>query len=149
MKIKIMKNLIPICFLLFFALSGNAQVNNKTNFKELNQDQLNLALAQSLRTIKTGKTLTIIGGSVFIVGYIISYSGINGALTDNSDNLDKNLSRTIGGALLATGGGIVAIIGIPIWITSANRKDKIEIELVKFNPKGSASINGIGLKIRF
>jgi hypothetical protein len=40
-------------------------------------------------------------------------------------------------------------IGIPVWIVGATKKKNITLELVKFNPIGSASINGIGLNIRF
>ena len=46
--------------------------------------------------------------------------------------------------------GIITLgIAIPKLIIVSKRKNDIEIELVKFNPKGSASINGIGLTIRF
>jgi hypothetical protein len=46
--------------------------------------------------------------------------------------------------------GIVTVgLAIPTWVKGSNRKKEIEIELVKFNPPGTASINGIGLKIRF
>jgi hypothetical protein len=39
-----MKKIITICLLVFFTIAGNAQINNKTKIKELNQDQLNIAL---------------------------------------------------------------------------------------------------------
>ena len=46
--------------------------------------------------------------------------------------------------------GIVKVgLAIPTWIKVSNRKKEIELELVKFNFPGSASINGIGFKIRF
>jgi len=46
--------------------------------------------------------------------------------------------------------GLVSVgLAIPTWIRGSKRKKAIELELVKFNPPGSASINGIGLKIRF
>ena len=64
-----MKKIISICFLVFFAVTGNAQKHNKTNLNDLNQDQLNLALTKSLKTIKTGKILTGIGAGL---GFFLS-----------------------------------------------------------------------------
>jgi hypothetical protein len=139
-----MKKLISICLLVFFVVIGNAQVNYKMNLNELNQDQLNLALAKSLKSIKTGKTLTFIGAGIIIIGGTIELSSVPGG-----DDPEEVLNKVLGGSLILTCGVVVAAIGIPIWAIGSNRKHKIEIELVKFNPKGSASINGIGLKIRF
>jgi hypothetical protein len=46
------------------------------------------------------------------------------------------------------GGIIIEVFAIPTWIIGSNQKKEIELEMAKFNPPGSASINGIGLKIR-
>jgi hypothetical protein len=39
--------------------------------------------------------------------------------------------------------------GIPVWIVGGSKKKKIELELAKFKSPGSASINGVGIKVRF
>jgi hypothetical protein len=141
-----MKKLISICFLLFFVVIGNAQVNNKTSINELNQDQLNLALKHSSKTIKTGKILTFIGAGAVIVGVVI----VSTIPIEDIFKLDNSArTKAVTGEILFIGGCVSAVTGIPVWIVGANKKNKIELELVKFNPKGSASINGIGLKIYF
>ena len=112
----------------------------------MNQEQLNLALKHSSKTIKTGKILTFIGAGAVIVGVVIvSTIPIKDIL--KLDNKAK--TKAVTGEILFMGGCVPTVIGIPVWIVSANKKNKIELELVKFNPKGSASINGTGLKIYF
>ena len=140
-----MKRLISICLLLFFVVTGNGQVNDKPKLNELNQDQLNFALAKSKTTIKTDKIVTFIGLGVTSIGAAMLISEAGKLVTD--DNPSGNTASS--GLNVAIIGGVTTWIGIPVWIAGSNRKKKIEIELVKFNPKGSASINGIGLKIRF
>jgi hypothetical protein len=56
-----MKKLNAICFLVFFTITVPAQINNKTQFNELSQDQLNLALAKSIKTIKAAQIWTVVG----------------------------------------------------------------------------------------
>jgi hypothetical protein len=139
-----MKRLISICFVLFFVVTGNAQVNNKPKLNELNQDQLNLALTKSKKTKVSGIILTFAGLGVAIIGERIM---LDEATKWPGDDYNKTRDNT--GLSMLIIGGATMCIGIPCWIVGANKKEKIEIELVKFNPKGSASINGIGLKIRF
>ena len=70
--------------------------------------------------------------------------------TDGRSKNDIGPSPETARGLYFLGGGFLfELIGIPTVITESNRKTKIEIELAKFNTKGSASIDGIGLKIRF
>lgn len=148
-----MKKLIAFCFFVFFAIAGNAQWYynsfNVTNINELNQDQLNLALQKAERSIKTGKTLTFVGLGIGVVGAILYSSGLSGIVNDDISNLGSNTNKGVAGAYIMCGGFGMAGIGIPVWVSGARRKDDIEIALVKFKPQGSASINGIGLIIRF
>jgi hypothetical protein len=140
-----MKKLISICLLLFLVVCVNAQEKSKSKYSEFNQDQLNLALKQASKSIKTGKILTFVGAAAFTTGVIIFASGVEDALNSSSNSSAK----LGGGYALFLGGFVSTLIGIPVWIVGASKKNKIELELVKFNPKGSSSINGIGLKIRF
>ena len=140
-----MKRLISICLLLFFVVIGNGQVNDKPKLNELNQDQLNFALAKSKKTIKAGKIVTFIGLGVTFIGSAVLISEAGKLVTDNNPS-ENTASSGLNAAII---GGVTTCIGIPVWIAGSNRKKKIEMELVKFNPKGSASINGIGLKLRF
>jgi hypothetical protein len=140
-----MKKLISICFLLFFVTTGNTQVNTKPQLNELSQDQLNLALTKSKKTIKTGKILIYTGAGVEGLGVAI----ILGSLLADFDKgtLDYNTGK--GGYIIMCCGVGISLIGLPVWIVGASKKHKITLELAKFNPPGSASINGIGLKMRF
>ena len=148
-KAIIMKKLISICFMAFFAVIGNAQKLNKTNLNELNQDQLNLALTKSIKTIKTCKILTGVGAGLVFTGGILLLDDMNKRNNNTGVLGGLPTGETAAGLLMLIGGIITEVIGIPIWIKESKRKKDIEIELIKFSPKGSASINGIGLKIRF
>ena len=116
-----------------------------SKYDGLDKDQLNLALAQSLRTIKTGKTLTFIGIGSAALGGIIFATSIN--LDDGWSGFEKGLQKATIGALLFDAGIISAAVGIPIWIVGSSRRNKIEINLAKFGP--SASVNGVGVRITF
>jgi hypothetical protein len=142
-----MKKLIIICFMLFFVVIGNAQENKKSKWSELNQDQLNLALEHSIKTIKTGKILTFVGLGVASIGIAGAMAG-GGFGKSEGPSSQVDLFSDIGNAA-ALIGSITMDIGIPVWIVGATKKKNITLELVKFNPIGSASINGIGLNIRF
>ncbi|MGA1977905.1 MAG: hypothetical protein ABSG89_08635 [Bacteroidales bacterium] len=138
-----MKKLMVIWALLFLTIIVNAQINNKTNLNELNQDQLNLALKTTSENIIAGKIFTGIGIGLGITGLVLITSSPNeeGDIGPNPKVID---------GLYFLGSGILSeLMGIPTLVTGLNRKTKIEIELAKFNPKGSVSFNGIGLKIRF
>jgi len=140
-----MKKLISICFLLFFVVTGNAQLNTKPQLNELNQDQLNHALTKSIKTINTGKILTFTGVGVSCLGLAIVMGTLLGGI--ETGTLNDNTGQA--GAIIMCAGGGISLIGIPVWIVGASKKHKITLDLVKFNPPGSASLNGIGLKIRF
>jgi hypothetical protein len=62
---------------------------------------------------------------------------------------DANGNTALGGAYVALAGGLTVYTGIPIWIVGESKKKRIELQLAKFKPPGSSSINGVGLKIRF
>jgi hypothetical protein len=137
-----MKNLITICLLLFLVVTGNAQEKSKSKYSELNQDQLNLALTKSKRTIKIGKILTYSGLGFTSIGWVLPFSDFG----KHDDNTDATAAAA---DFFFTAGLITMSIGIPVWIVGATKKRNITLELVKFYPPGSASINGIGLNIRF
>jgi hypothetical protein len=120
-------------------------VNTKPQLNELSQDQLNLALTKSKTIIKTGKTMTFTGVGISCLGIAIGLGSLMGDI--GKGTLDDNTG--LGGAIIMCFGGGISLIGIPVWIVGASKKHKITLELAKFNPPGSASINGIGLKMRF
>jgi hypothetical protein len=121
---------------------GNAQINNKPNLSELNQDQLKLALKTSSENMLVGQIMIGVGIGLIIPGVVMSLGG-------QSDNDIGPSPETARGLSFLGAGFLFELVGIPTTITSSNRKTNIEIELAKFNIKGYASVNGIGLKIRF
>jgi hypothetical protein len=139
-----MKKLISICLLAFLTVMCNAQEKQKSKYSDLNQDQLNLALTKSKKTIKTGKTLTFVGLGVGTTGILILM--IEGLKAIEGD-ADGNTASA--GAYIALASGFFIYTGVPVWIVGASKKKNIQFELAKFKTNGSASINGIGLKIRF
>ena len=144
-----MKTLIFI-LLFAFCASVNAQWYYNsfgvTNINELNKDQLDLALQKSMKTIHVGKAMTFIGVGATIIGGIVYASGLKKIVTDDYGNIDANANKAMGGAAIMSVGGLVAGIGIPVWISGATRKSDIEIALVKFKPVASL---GIGINFRF
>ena len=144
-----MKKSIAICLLIFFTVIGYAQVNNKPKLNELEQDQLNLELTKSLKKIKSAKIWTGVGAGLAITGGVLLIDDANKRHNQTGWLSGLPSDETGAGALMLAGGIIIEVFAIPTWIIGSNRKKEIEIELVKFNPPGSASINGIGLKIRF
>jgi hypothetical protein len=131
-----MNKIILTWFLLFFVLSANGQSKNSLIFGN--------ALARDKKMQRTGKTLTIIGGVAVFAGNIMYYEIYNdyGNKTPPDAKLSTYRSVMIGGL------GLMAA-GIPIWVIGVVRERNITIEadLVRF--KGAASVNGIGLTIRF
>lgn len=109
----------------------------------LNQEQLNLALRKANRKISTGQAFTIIGAITGVVGLILAPNQIHHM--EEANDFPKMVMEV---GLIGCGIGAMST-GIPNWIVGNNNKKKIELELVKIKSSGSASINGIGIKIRF
>ena len=110
----------------------------------LSKEQLDLALTKAQSKINIGTTLTFVGAAAGIAGIWTYSDGINDIGEGN-----HGVSRAITGLFITVAGVGLIGAGIPTWITGVNKKDKIEIELVKFQSPETASINGIGVKIRF
>lgn len=137
-----MNKLIFAFFLTLLTFQAEAQ-----GYNSLNQAQLKLSLDQANKKISTGKTLTFLGSLTTIGGFALYISGLNGLIDENYTNDDSSTSKMFGGLFVSLGGIGMLGAGIPIWITSSNRKDKIELQLLKYN--GSTSALGIGLRFTF
>ncbi|MGA2406478.1 MAG: hypothetical protein ABSF81_06995 [Bacteroidales bacterium] len=131
-----MKTLILVLLLAIFTVSVNAQSKRSLIFGD--------ALVKDKNMERNGTVLTVIGGVALFTGNILYWKTYND-YGNNEPPADKvNLYSHV----MLGGLGLMAV-GIPLWaIGKVNERHiKIEAELVKF--KGLASVNGIGLKIRF
>jgi hypothetical protein len=146
-----MKKLFTICLLVFFTISGNAQWYhgqfNVSNISELNKDQLNLALSKSLKAIKAGEIWTGVGIGVGITGGVLILDDMSKRQYRTGILGNLPTGETAAGVLCLVGGIITTVVGVHKWTVALKQKTEIEMELVKF--KGSASMYGIGLKIKF
>jgi hypothetical protein len=134
-----MKKLILVFLLMFFVTSIDAQPYNS-----LNEEQLNLSLDNAKIKIKKGSRATLIGGIAGITG--VALLPFSKSRIDVEGNSSYGARIAVGYCLI--GYSIVSIsIGVPKWINGGVKRKKIELELVKF--KNTASINGVGVKVRF
>jgi hypothetical protein len=142
-----MKKLTMILLLISMAFSASAQwyyrMYGVTTLDSLPEKQLNFCLQKSLGTIKTGKTMTIVGSGLFVGGVALFLSGYGAS----QNNPEGGVAQAFTGGLLMYGGIIVGGVGIGHWIVGSSRKKDIKLALVKF--QGSASINGIGFTVFF
>ena len=116
----------------------------RSTYELLDKDQLNLAYSQSLKTIKTGKTLTFIGIGMGALGGILFATSLN---LDSWSGFTHGLQRGMIGSTLISGGMVLSAVGIPLWVVGSSRKNNIEIALTKFEP--TSFVIGIGLRIAF
>lgn len=141
-----MSRFVTVLLLILAGYSLAAQTYNS-----MDQGQLNSLLARANNNINTGMMLTFAGTAVEIAGVVIVFRGMK--RLDEAElgtgELWTGTGTMLGGYLLMAGGLGLMGSGIPIWAVGANRKAKIELELMRFKPPGSASAYGLGVKIRF
>jgi len=101
------------------------------------------AIIKDKRMERIGTILTVAGSGTLFAGNILYWRMYN----DNGNR--ESSGDTVAARTLMMGGLGLMAVGIPLWAIgkTKERHIKIEAELVKF--KGLASVNGIGLKIRF
>ncbi len=131
-----MRKIFSICISVLFMLSVNAQSKKPLIYSD--------ALARDKKMQISGAVLTVIGGVTFFAGNIMYRNAYNGDSSQdtNEENADKSVRVMLGGL------GIMAV-GIPLFTIGKKNERRIRIQARLVNFKGSASINGIGLKIRF
>jgi hypothetical protein len=131
-----MKRIISLCFFLFFVLSVNSQTKSPLTFGD--------ALAKNRKMQRAGTVLTVVGGVTLFAGNVMYWKMYNE--NDNSeppqDKVDTSVHLMLGGI------GLMAV-GIPLLTIGKTKERNIKIEARLNNFKGHASIQGIGLKIKF
>jgi hypothetical protein len=100
-----------------------------------------------LKTIKAGEISTGVGIVLGITGGVLLLDDMDKRNRKTGPFSNLPTGETAAGELILVGGIAATGIGITKWTIGLKQKTKIEMELVKF--KGSASINGVGLKIWF
>jgi hypothetical protein len=142
-----------IC-LFFAAIIASANAQMKSPF---NQDSLKHELVVANKVTNTGLILTLTGTAAIICGDIMAKNGLGIHYPSTPGHLTNDTYSTIGGAI----GLCLVIVGIPtICIGVATlafglyqhhkAKTHLQISLASIkSPYSKASINGIGLTIRF
>jgi len=137
-----MKKFVMLFFALYLVLNVLAQKN--LNLDELNVDQLNLYMNNATSMRNAGIALTVIGTGVAILGasMINSNYGIN--------DLEADLNKMGSGVLICTLGVISTGVGIPLWVIGGKRRSQAELILKKYDFKqGNSMAVGVGLTLRF
>ena len=102
------------------------------------------ALVKNKRMQKAGAALTIIGGVTLFAGNVMYWKVYNddGTSESEEDKVNKSVNIMLGGL------GLMAV-GIPLFTIGKTREKDIRIEARVDSFRGTASIKGIGVKIRF
>jgi hypothetical protein len=131
-----MKRILSIFLILLLAASLKGQSKGPVIFGD--------ALSKNRKLQRGGTVLTIAGGVALFAGNVMYWNLYNETGTDEPSVEKVNTSKY----LMFGGLGLMAV-GIPLLVIgkTKERSIKIEANLVNFNR--SASIQGIGLKIRF
>jgi hypothetical protein len=118
-------------------------------FKEpLTKEQLQFSLEKADKMKSSGTILCFLGGIGLASGVIMYISGLSDLAAENSTNsLDKDLTLTLGGIAVGVVGIAGLGVGIPFAVAGSHKKNNIELELMRF--KGTATVGGVGFKIRF
>lgn len=121
---------------MLFVISALAQTRSPVIFGD--------ALVKGRRMQRAGTVLTVIGGVTLFAGNIVYWNIYNddGNSESQEDKVDTSVNVMLGGL------GLMAV-GIPLLVIGKTKERNIRIEAKVINYKGNASINGIGLKIRF
>ena len=132
-----MKKLL-LLFFIFSSINIDAQWYTKlygvNDISELNEWQLDMALADSKNIVTTGIALTMVGIAATTVGTLVYKGGKEENKTNPSYYL-KGVpnSRMIEGEVIIAFGIITDLIGIPLWAVGSSRKKTISFQLTKFN----------------
>ena len=131
-----MNKIILIFLILLSECAINAQSKNHMIFGN--------ALAKDKKMQTAGTVLTLIGGATIFAGNIM-YSKIY----DDYGNTYPPKDKLNTSCYIMAGGVVLLSAGVPLWVIGVSRERKITVEarLIKIN--GTASINGLGLKLRF
>jgi len=134
-KCQIMKSFFLVLLLSIFTFSARAQSKNSLIFVN--------AVAKDKKMQRTGTVLTIVGGATLFTGNILYWKAYNDSRTEPPQNKTDTYRYIMYGGL-----GLMTV-GIPIWAIGLGKEQHIRLEanIIKF--KGTASINGVGLKLRF
>jgi hypothetical protein len=131
-----MKRITSICFFVIFSLTLNAQSKSPEIFGD--------ALVKNKKLQRTGTVLTVVGGMTLFAGNMIYWKlyNDNGNSEPQKDKVDTSEYMMLGGLGLM-------VAGIPLFTIGKMRERNIIIEAKLNNYKSLASMQGLGVKVRF
>jgi hypothetical protein len=135
--------------LILVLLFSSCVMTTFSQYREpLTREQLQFSLEKADKMKSGGTILCILGGIGLVSGAIMYISGLSDMTAENSTNsIDKDLTKSLAGIAVGAVGVVGLGVGIPFAIVGSNKKNNIELELMRF--KGTASISGVGFRIRF
>lgn len=149
------RNLLLLIIALLISVGAQGQnylIQNfgVTDMNDLTKEQCELGLTQADKQIKTGKTLTFVGGAISVVGIIIYSSSLNDIVESDDFDYSDELNKGTAGTLVTLAGGTMASIGIPLWLVGSNRKSEFELHLKKYDtPQAHNTAYGVGFRVIF
>jgi len=155
-KITIILSMLLITTLSYSQYFGTFYQRSDVNvsivdYSKMSKAQLDLSLQQAKASISTGKVLTIAGSLTTVIGFVVYSSGLNAITEDSYSNIGSNANKAMTGIYVALAGGVLAGIGIPVWIINNNKREQIEVAIVGFKPTSYVQPSGVGvgIKIKF
>jgi hypothetical protein len=116
-----------------------------TDMNELNKEQLDLSLTQATKLKKAGVATTVVSSIVMIVGTVMYSNSLNNMTVDSYYD---DMSKGYKGAGIVTIGALGTCVGIPMWISGAQRVNVINVHLAKFDQLGYNQY-GVGISLTF
>jgi len=139
-----MKILMIVLLSVIFPISITAQSKSKWDQNQIlfTQQMLNKKLLKAQDRKVQGTLLAIVGSTVIMVGQIKYFrEGRNAGSHDwPQDNMKRDLYISLAG---------INITAIGIIIRSLGKQNESHIKAELLMIKGNASVNGIGLRVRF
>lgn len=150
-----MKKLILILSILSLSISTYCQYDDiygnitPPDYSHLSKEQLEMSIINTNSNIEIGQGIVTIGTILTLVGIVLYEDGINSLATDIYGNSVKKINQAINGIYIGATGITLLGIGVPIWYFNNEKKQQIEVALVKFAPTSQNNIIGASIRLRF
>jgi len=143
--------LIAMCITMMAQGQWYANQYGVTNMNELNKAQLEMSLEQATKLKNAGIATTVITTAFAVIGTAVYIGGLNDITSSTTySGIDDGASKAYSGVGLMTVGYIGMCVGIPLWISGAQRSNTVKVHLAKFDQLGyQKTMYGAGVTLTF